>query len=158
RAECPALGDHAFAAPHRVLVEGRGGEVPVNGVLGRESGGFQGSTGSAGRRGQGMRGGRGVIAHRARGAAGLRAAGGGRARSAGSRSCSSATARRTLSTPGCFTEPKFENESIATRGSIPSRHTKLAVAEAISASVSASGSMLTVQSAKKYVCCGNTSM
>src|SRR6266702_1388614 len=54
--------------------------------------------------------------------------------SAGSRSCSRATARCTLSAAGCLTD------------------TKLAVADAISASVSASGSMFTVQSAKKNVC------
>jgi len=33
-----------------------------------------------------------------------------------------------LAAAGCFTEPKFENESIATRGSMPSRVTNLAVA------------------------------
>ena len=78
--------------------------------------------------------------------------------SAGSRWCSRATACRTLAAAGCFTDPKFENDSIATRGSIPSRDTNCAVAEAISARVSASGSMFTVQSAKKNVCWGNTSM
>ena len=57
-----------------------------------------------------------------------------------------------MAAAGCFTDPKFENDSIATRGSTPSRHTKLAVADAISASVSASGSMFTVVSAKKNVC------
>src|SRR5437016_1634999 len=78
--------------------------------------------------------------------------------SAGSRSWSSATARCTFSAVGWRTEPKFENESSATRGSIPSRPTNWAVADAISASVSESGSMFTAQSAKKSVCCGSTSM
>src|SRR6266581_2136602 len=42
---------------------------------------------------------------------------------AGSRSWRSATARCTLSAAGCRTEPKLENESSATRGSIPRRAT-----------------------------------
>ena len=42
----------------------------------------------------------------------------------------------------------FENDSIATRGSIPKRRAKAAVRRAISASSSGSGSMFTVVSAK----------
>ena len=50
-------------------------------------------------------------------------------------------------------EPKLENEIIATRGSMSKRRTASAVSSAISASSSAVGSMLTVVSAKKSVCC-----
>ena len=63
-----------------------------------------------------------------------------------------ATACCTFVAAGCFTEPKFENDSIAMRGSMPSRVTNFAVAVAISARVAASGSMFTVVSAKKKVC------
>src|SRR5438034_7734708 len=47
----------------------------------------------------------------------------------GSRSCSRLTACCTFSAAGWRTEPKFENDSNATRGSIPSRPTNSAVAE-----------------------------
>ena len=59
------------------------------------------------------------------------------------------TAAATRSDSSCFADPKLENDTIAIRGRMPSSRTKLAVWIAISASARASGSMLTVVSAKK---------
>jgi hypothetical protein len=56
------------------------------------------------------------------------------------------------------TLPKFENDSIATRGSTPSALAQPAVSSAISASSSALGSMLTAQSARKYTSLGSSTM
>ena len=59
------------------------------------------------------------------------------------------TAFATRSASGCRTEPKLENESIATRGSMSKTRAVSAARHAISASSSAVGSMLTIVSAKK---------
>ena len=76
----------------------------------------------------------------------------------GSRWRNSCTARDTFSASACRTEPKFENDNIAIRGSIPKfRVTRLA-AYPICASCSAVGSMVTVVSAQNTTCFSNTSM
>ena len=67
----------------------------------------------------------------------------------GSAFCTRSTARRTLSENGWGAEPKFENESMATRGSMSKRRTLSAASKAISAKSSAVVSMFTVVSARK---------
>ena len=67
----------------------------------------------------------------------------------GSRLRTISTARRTFSARGCRVLPKFENDSMATRGETLNRRAISAVQMAISARSSALGSMLTVQSARK---------
>ena len=59
---------------------------------------------------------------------------------------------------GCFTEPKFENESIATRGTWPKFATSPLAEMAICASCSAVGSMFTVVSPQNITCFSKTSM
>jgi len=78
--------------------------------------------------------------------------------SVGSSERTSSVARRTFSLRGCGAEPKLEKESIATRGSSPSRRTNAAASVAVSASVSASGSMFTVVSAKNRISRSSTIM
>ena len=59
------------------------------------------------------------------------------------------TARATRSANGCRTEPKLENDSIATRGSMSNTRAVSAARTAISASSSAVGWMFTIVSAQK---------
>ena len=59
------------------------------------------------------------------------------------------TARATFSLSGWRTDPKLENASIAIRGSTSNTRAVSAVRQAISASSSAVGSMLTIVSAQK---------
>ena len=78
--------------------------------------------------------------------------------SVGSASRASRVARATFSASGCRTEPKLENESIATRGSSPKVRTMRAAVSAICASCSAVGSTLIVVSPQNTTRLSNTSM
>ena len=70
--------------------------------------------------------------------------------SVGRRARTIPSARCTIVACGCSAEPKFENDTIAMRGSTPIERTASATCTAMSASVSASGSMLIVGSAKNF--------